>query len=105
MNQITTQNPQTLELLKGSFQLLQLETFFNSDPSDSNLLKSLWIRPKRSHLDSLDEKILFEGVMEKKGRRTSQWKSRYYILTDEFLAYKEVAYKTTLNNDYLEVTI
>ena len=90
MDQITTQNPQTLELLKGTFQLLQLETFFDSDTSDPAFLKNLWVKPKKCHTTGLNENILTEGPMEKQGRRTNQWKTRYYILTSNFLAYKEV---------------
>ena len=60
------------------------------DPYDNK--RKLWIKPQKSHTNSLKtSKILFEGFMAKKGKKTKLKKVRYYILTSEFLAYKEVS--------------
>ena len=89
-HQLTTLNPQALELLKGSFQLVQLERFFDVGYSEPRSIRKLWISPKQTHLVNLEENILAEGIMWKKGRKLNRWIMRYYILTPDFLAYKEV---------------
>lgn len=81
--------------LKKARTLIELkESFFNDDDIDADPYDSrrkLWIRPQKSHLNSLKpENILFEGLMAKKGKKTKLKKIRYYILTRDFLAYKEV---------------
>lgn len=97
MNQLTTLNPQALELLKGSFQLIQLESFFDVDPSEPKMLKKLWTKPKDEQIASLSEKILLENTMEKREKRTNRWISRHYILTSDFLAYKEVYFSSDVS--------
>lgn len=92
MNQLTTRNPQALELLKGSFQLVQLESFFDVGPSEPKSLRRLWASPEKAQLADIgEEKVIAQALMEKKGRKTNRWQTRYYILTLEFLAYKEVS--------------
>ncbi len=92
MNQLTTQNPQALELLKGSFQLIQLERFFDVGYSEPRSVKKLWISPKASQIENLEANIRAEGLMWKRGRKLNQWITRYYIMTSDFLAYKEVRF-------------
>lgn len=90
MDQLTTLNPQALEQLKESSQLQQLESFFDNDASDSRSDRQLWITPPKNFYNDLRNKVILEAPMEKQGRTTHTWKMRYYILTEGFLAYKEV---------------
>lgn len=90
MDPLTTLNPKALEQLKDSSQILALELFFDYDEREPKYKKSLWIKPNKAHLINLKDNTIFEAAMEKKGRKTSAWKERHYILTHEFLAYKEV---------------
>lgn len=84
------------EELKKIRTLIELkESFFDDDDIDADPFDSrrkLWIKPQKSHLNSLKpQNILFEGWMAKKGKKTKLKKLRYYILTRDFLAYKEVS--------------
>lgn len=81
--------------LKKARTLIELkESFFDDDDLETDSLdirRKLWIKPQKSHLNSLKAgNILFEGYLAKKGKATKLKKIRYYILTSEFLAYKEV---------------
>jgi len=91
MNHLTTLNPIALEQLQEPSELRNLESFFNNAPSDPLSQKKLWIKPTASHLEEISSQILMEASFQKQGKRTKIWKSRYYILTNEFLAYKEVS--------------
>ena len=90
MNQLTTDNPQALEQIKESSQLRQLESFFDYNATDPREQRQLWNPPTKNHYAILEENTIIEGYMEKQGRKTHSWKSRYYILTNEYLMYKEV---------------
>lgn len=90
MNQLTTNNPQALEQIKESSQLRQLESFFDYTSSDSKDQRYLWTSPTRNHYQLIEKDSIVQAYMEKQGRKTHSWKTRYYILTSEFLIYKEV---------------
>lgn len=90
MSYLTTLNPIALEQLNEFSQLRNLESFFDSNPDDP-LAKRLWIKPEKHHLESLTpDKIILVASFQKKGKKTKIWKTRHYILTSQFLAYKEV---------------
>lgn len=94
VSQLTTLNPQVLETLKESSQLKLLESFFDYKTSDPKSLKRLWAPADQTHENELKSKVFVEGLMEKQGRKTHSWKTRYYFLTDDFLAYKEVHFSS-----------
>lgn len=91
MNHLTTLNPVALEQLNEWSQLRVLESFFDSLPSDPPSLRKLWFKPNKTQLNDFAKSIvLLEASLVKQGKKTRVWKSRHYILTSEFLAYKEV---------------
>ena len=73
---------------KKSFQ--DMDSFFDHDDNESKDLKKLWVGAKKLHQNEIKTNTLFEGTFEKKGKKTSFWKTRYYYLTENVLAYKEV---------------
>ena len=97
VNTLMSTSAPSLELKKARTLIELKESFFDDDDIDADPYdrrRKLWIRPQKSHLNSLKpENILFEGLMAKKGKKTKLKKIRYYILTRDFLAYKEVRNK------------
>lgn len=91
MNPLTTLNPQFLEQMKDSSQLSALEFFFDNDVEDERSEKKLWKKPQRADLEELKNNVIFEATMEKKGKTFGSWKTRHFLLTKKFLAYKKVA--------------
>jgi len=89
-SKLTISNPQGLETINENSKSKQLESFFDYKSSDPKNLRKLWTAADQNHENEIKRNILVEGFMEKQGRKTHSWKTRYYILTDEFLAYKEV---------------
>ena len=92
MNNLTTLNPLALEQLQESSELRNLESFFNNALTDPPVKRKLWSKPEKIHIEKAtsEEEILLEGSFQKQGKRTKIWKTRFYVLTTQFLAYKEV---------------
>ncbi len=74
------------------------DSFFDDDEIDLDPfdnLRKLWIKPQKNHLQCVKTpNILCEGLMAKKGKKMKLKKLRYYILTADFLAYKEVVWES-----------
>lgn len=96
MNQLPTLNPQALEQLKRSSQLRRMESFFDHDTGDPKPDKQLWMIPNKNQSSDMKVKVIMDAPMEKQGRKTHSWKVRHYVLTDDFLAYKEVMFFITM---------
>lgn len=91
MNHLTTLNPVALEQLNECSQLRILESFFDTAPNDPPTFKKLWFKPNKAQLAEFgNSQVLLEAPFSKQGKKTRSWKTRHYILTPEYFAYKEV---------------
>ncbi len=71
------------------FKLFTKPSFFDdAEPLEDF---SFW-KPLSSSLRKFSDVKHIEGILFKKSQRTSFWKSRYYVLFDDRLAYFKVLY-------------
>ena len=78
-----------MDQLSECSESLNFESFFNNNPNDPPLTKKLWIRLSKCQLEeAMAAQVILEAPFNKKGKRTKIWKTRYYTLTNEFIAYK-----------------
>jgi hypothetical protein len=89
MNNLSQQTAASENLLKKK-SYNELDSFFDHEPKESKDLKKLWIKAKKIHQNDVKNNTLLEALFEKKGKKTSLWKTRFYMLTENCLAYKEV---------------
>ena len=82
--------PQTFDRIKENSSPHQLESFFDNDIGDPRDQEALWVSPNKVQFNHQKHKIIMECPMEKQGRKISSWKIHHFVLTEEFLAYKEV---------------
>lgn len=65
-------------------------SFFDHEDDELKEIRSLWTQIRPIHLNELKTKIILEGELEKKGKVMGKWKSRHYLLTQNYLIYQEV---------------
>ena len=66
------------------------QDYMNSIFDDENIEKFIVWKKNTDSLKKLSKVHLKEGILFKKSKRTNFWKSRYYILFDDRLAYYKV---------------
>lgn len=80
-NQVGVQPPAP----QKDFGFFDFETLQNT--------KNLWIKPDRTLTAKINANKQFEASLQKLGRRSKSWITRHYIISGEYLAYKNVIFR------------
>ena len=91
MNKVIILNPVELDGHQESLSSQKFKSFFDSSANDPKGQRKLWVKPSKSDLEAFkNNEIIAESYFKKQGKRTKAWKNRFYILTADFLTYKQV---------------
>lgn len=103
MNQSTTQLPTSSEnAIRMDKSLCSIDSFFDNDERDPKESKTLWSKPNAELIQTLLPQKGQGAPLEKKGKKTGFWISRYYVIIGNYLAYKYVRL-AKLNTNNLEI--